>query len=82
MEYSFELCFLFGDIFLTEDKNGCALLLRPDKKKITWKSLFEDITLAFAVLGLKNVKKAMAREARIKKGPPNGFIILTVVYRG
>ena len=26
MEYSYDVCNLFGDIFLSEDKKGCALL--------------------------------------------------------
>ena len=27
MEYSFDVCILFGDIFLSDDKKGCALLI-------------------------------------------------------
>ena len=33
MEYSFDICHLFGDVFLTDDKKGCALIVMPDNKK-------------------------------------------------
>lgn len=72
MEYSFDSCRLFGDVFLTEDKNGCALILRPDQKKTSLKSILLDAKLALGVIGLGNIKKAMAREAAINKIHPKG----------
>ncbi len=39
MEYSFEVCFQFGKIFLSDDGKGCALIVFPDKKKTTFKSI-------------------------------------------
>ena len=71
MEYSFEVCHLFGDVFLTEDKKGCALIVMPDKKKTRLKSILLDAKLAFSCISLSNLKKAMAREAAIKKLHPN-----------
>jgi len=67
MEYSFDLCYLFGKILLTDDKKGCALIVLPDKKKNTFRSILLDIKLIFSCIGLSNVRKAMDREARIKK---------------
>ena|ERR1035437_9531458 len=40
MEYSFDMCYFFGDVFLTDDKKGCALILLPDKKKTNLKSIY------------------------------------------
>ncbi len=34
MEYSHDVCKLFGDVFITEDKSGCALIVKPDKKRL------------------------------------------------
>lgn len=70
MEYSFEVCNLFGDVFLTEDKKGCALIVMPDKKKTTLKSILLDAKLALSVIGLSNIKKAMNRESKIDKLHP------------
>ncbi len=70
MEYSFDICYLFGDVFLSEDKKGCALIVMPDKKKSTLKSIFLDIKLVASVIGLTNVIKAMSRESRINKLHP------------
>src|SRR6185312_1340531 len=33
MVYSFDICYLYGEVFLADDKSGCALILFPDKKK-------------------------------------------------
>lgn len=74
MEYSYDVCNLFGDIFLTEDKKGCALLILPDKKKTTIKSILLDAKFALTCLGLSNIKKAMKREAKIKQVHPNGLL--------
>lgn len=70
MEYSFDDCHLFGDVFLTEDKKVCALIVMPDKKKTTLKSISLDAKLALSCIGLSNLKKAMAREAAINKLHP------------
>jgi hypothetical protein len=70
MEYSFDICHLFGDVFLSEDKKGCALVVMPDKKKTTLQSILLDAKLATTCIGLSNIKKAMAREGKIKKLHP------------
>jgi len=70
MEYSFDLCYLFGDIFLSEDKEGCALVVMPDKKRTTLKSIFLDVKLVLLVIGLSNIKKAMKRESIVNKHHP------------
>lgn len=61
MEYSFDVCYLFGEVFLTDNKKGCALIVLPDKKKITPKSILSDAKLAVSCVGLFNIKKALAR---------------------
>ncbi len=67
MEYSFDVCYLFGKVFLSDDKKGCALIVLPDKKKKTLKSVLLDLKLILSCTGLFNAKKAMIREAKIKK---------------
>lgn len=66
MNYSFDICFHFGSIFYSEDKKACALLLFPDQKKTGWRSLFLDIKFVFTSLDFIHLKKALAREAKIK----------------
>jgi predicted N-acetyltransferase YhbS len=70
MEYSFDMCYSFGDVFLSDDRKACALLLLPDKKKTNLKSILSDIKLIVACIGLSNLIKAMNREAKIKKMHP------------
>ena len=77
MEYSFDYCFWFGEILLSDDKKACALIIFPDKKKTTLKSVVADIKLITSCTGLSNAKRAMQREATIKKiHPHHPFIYL------
>lgn len=70
MDYSFEVCYLFGEVFLSNNKKACALILYPDKKKTSLKSILLDIKLILSCVGLSNVKKALTRESKIKKIQP------------
>lgn len=70
MDYSFEVCYLFGDVFLSDDKKACALVLYPDKKKTTLKSILLDVKLILSCIGIENIKKALSRESKIKQLQP------------
>jgi GNAT superfamily N-acetyltransferase len=70
MDYSFEVCYMFGDVFLSDDRKACALILYPDKKKTTLKSILLDIKLIFSCIGVENIKKALASESKIKQLQP------------
>ena len=74
MEYSYDVCNLFGDVFLSDDKKGCALIILPDKRKTTIKSILLDAKLAISCMGLSNTIKAMDREAKIKSIHPEGLL--------
>lgn len=71
MEYSYDLCNQFGEVLLTDDKKACALIIFPDKKRTTFKSLLADFKLMVSCTGLRNVRKAIKREAIIKKNHPS-----------
>lgn len=70
MDYSFEVCYLFGDVFISDDNEACALIVYPEKKKTSLKSILLDIQLIVRCIGIKNIKKTMEREALIKKVQP------------
>lgn len=74
MEYSHDICKLYGDVFITDDKSGCALIVKPDKKKTSLNSILLDAKFAFSCLGLSHLKKAMSREAKIKSNHPEGLL--------
>lgn len=74
MEYSFDICNLFGDVFISDDRNGCALIVMPDRKKVTIKSILLDIKMALSVIGLSNINKAISRESAIKKIHPDALL--------
>jgi GNAT superfamily N-acetyltransferase len=70
MDYSFEICSLFGEVFISDDDNACALIVYPDKKKTTLKSIVLDVKLILQCVGFKNIKKTLSREALIQKIQP------------
>ncbi|WP_304066888.1 GNAT family N-acetyltransferase [Pedobacter glucosidilyticus] len=70
MNYSFEVCYLFGEVFLSDDRKACALVLYPDQKKTTLKSILLDVKLMFKSIGIENISKALGRESKIKKLQP------------
>ena len=70
MGYSFEVCYMFGDVFLSHDKKACALIVLPEKKKTTLKAVMLDVKLIISCTGLSHLKKAMDREGKIKKLQP------------
>ena len=70
MAYSFDVCHAFGKVYLSNDRKACALVLLPDKKKTTLKSILWDLKLAFTVIGPTRVPAILARESIIKSGYP------------
>lgn len=70
MDYSFEQCNRFGEVFISDDNKGCALLLYPHKKKINIGSIWLDLKLIFRSIGIFRIGKAIERENRIKEKQP------------
>lgn len=70
MAYSFDVCMDWGQVFLSDDKTGCALLLLPEKKKTTLRSIARDARLVISCFGLSHLQTVLRREAAIKKLQP------------
>lgn len=70
MEYSFEICLMFGEVFLSDDNKACALIVYPEKKKTTLKSILLDAGLIFRSVGFGNISKTLKREKLISSIQP------------
>jgi hypothetical protein len=70
MDYSYEICSLFGEVWLSDDKNACVLILYPHQKRTTLKLIWLDIRLIVQAVGLKGINRALKREAKIKNVQP------------
>lgn len=75
IEYSIFHGESFGEVFLSEDKNACYIIIDTEKKKTTLRSILWDLRLIFQCIGIKNVRKVMKREALIKSNHPKGSFI-------
>lgn len=65
MSYSFEVCLAFGDVFLSDDHNACALVVYPEKKRVTVRSMLLDLQLILRAVGFSNINKTLTREKLI-----------------
>jgi ribosomal protein S18 acetylase RimI-like enzyme len=72
MNYSFDVCNAFGDVWIADDGQACALVLYPDKKHSTLSAIIWDAKLALSVIGLNRVSQVLSREAKIKSFHPKG----------
>ena len=70
MDYSFELCSMFGEVWLSDDKKACALILFPHDKRTNAKSIWLNIKLIFQAIGIFGISKTLKREAQIHKIQP------------
>jgi GNAT superfamily N-acetyltransferase len=67
MEYSFDMCFYFGEVYLSDNKEACALLLSPRSKKTNLRSVWLDIKLIVRAIGIGRIGIALKRESAIKE---------------
>ena len=72
MEYSFDICNAFGDVWISEDDQACALVLFPDKKKTNLNAILWDFRLALSVIGIDRIGPVLGRESKIKSFHPKG----------
>ncbi len=70
MEYQCDMALKFGEIWLSDDKTGCILLLFPEKKRFGLSVLLWEIKLALRCIGIENVAKVLKRESQLKKKHP------------
>lgn len=70
MDYSFETCFAFGKVLISDSSDAVALICFPENKKTTLQSLIWEAKLVLNGIGIGNVSKAMAREKKISQNYP------------
>lgn len=70
MDYSFNVCREFGEVWISDDRQACALILFPDKKRSSLRTFLWDLKLALSVIGINRVSAVLKREAMIKSNHP------------
>lgn len=71
MAYSFEVCFLSGVVYLSDDEKACACISFPDRRKTRFKSVLADIKLVLSGTGFGNIFRALQREKGISGHYPD-----------
>jgi ribosomal protein S18 acetylase RimI-like enzyme len=74
MDYSFEMCYKYGKVYLSRDGNACALILFPELKKDNFWTISKDLELIAKSIGFSNIFKALKRESKIKATQLKGDI--------
>lgn len=70
MDYAFDLCIRYGDVLLSDDRQGCALLLYPDRKPENLYTRWLDLRLVWQSIGWKNLAKVKARRQLVQAVRP------------
>jgi ribosomal protein S18 acetylase RimI-like enzyme len=70
MDYSFEMCLRFGEVWVSEDRSAAALVLYPQNKHLSICSVWLDVKLIFQAIGIAGITRALERETRIKAKQP------------
>jgi hypothetical protein len=70
MEYSFDMCNEFGEVWISNDRQACALILFPDLQRTSLHTLLWDLKLAMRVIGVSRIGAILKREAMIKSNHP------------
>lgn len=71
MAYSFDVCHAFGEVYLSDCRRACALVLYPDRKRTTLQSIWWDLKLAATVFGPARTIRVLSREQLIRKHHPS-----------
>lgn len=71
MAYSFDVSFASGDVYLSDCRKACALVLYPDHRKTNLQSVWWDLKLGATVFGISRTIKVLKREKLIKKHHPS-----------
>jgi GNAT superfamily N-acetyltransferase len=70
MEYAFDRCHNFGEVWLSVDLKACALVLFPVDQPFSFRALFWDLNLLFRATGVSRTAKILNREKHIKINHP------------
>lgn len=70
MDYSFNMCHTFGEVWISDDAQASALIIFPDMKRFSFRTLLWDFKLALSVIGIDRVSAVLKREAMIKSNHP------------
>ena len=63
--YSYEMCRLWGKVVISENRESCALVIFPDRKRTSVRSLLLMGRLIFKSIGFQNIIKALNREDQV-----------------
>jgi len=70
MSYAFDYCLAFGNVFLSEDKSACALVLYPERKMICVESLWQQLNLVLGSSGFKCIRKIAVLQKIVRQVQP------------
>lgn len=70
IDYSFEVSRQFGEVYISDDRKACAIMLYPQQKKSIFSTFWLDIRLIVRTLGISGILKSLKSGAKAKKDWP------------
>ena len=84
MEYSFDVCYHSGEIYLSDNRTGCALVLLPDQRKTNLKSVLLDlkhVNVSYDTLGYSAIDGVLGNDVLVKYKAVINYKKLTLSLR-
>lgn len=70
IDYSFEVSRQFGEVYISDDRKACAIVLYPQQKKGMFSTFWLDVKLVIRTLGISGTLKSLKSGARAQKNWP------------
>lgn len=70
IDYSFEVSRQFGEVYISDDRKACAIVLYPQQKKGMFSTFWLDVKLVIRTLGISGTLKSLKSGARAQKDWP------------
>lgn len=71
LEYALWQAESFGEVMINEGKDAAALLIEPQKKRTSIRSILWDLHLVLRSIGILRIAKVLRRDAQVKKHYPH-----------
>lgn len=70
VSYSYDLCFSYGRVYLSDERNACALILFPNQMRWSVYKVWLDVQLILKAIGTERLFLALKRESVLNGARP------------
>lgn len=80
MGYLFDKAIRFGEVFLSDNRASCLLIVYAHKERFTFNGLMSTLRLAVKCIGIERVVKVLKRQWVVKRNYPKTEHIRPIIF--